>query len=229
MGSATDREERGLLRHALRFPRGRYEASRASQLSGLPERTVYDWAHNRILVPDSPRARPIRWSYRDLVYLRLLARLRSLGMRRDMASARVSLVRRAAAGGDVDEVRLTNRGLFLPGETHDRLSGEAVFEDLVELTERFDLLEPVEGVSTGRLWGPNLIKPSDHTFISPWVLGGEPCIDGSRVPTASVLALVEMRGLSTDDVLVLYPQLTSAGVAEAVSLERRLRGWQAAA
>ncbi len=226
MGSATNSGERELLRHALRFPRGRYEAARAAQLSGLPERTVYDWARNRVLLPDFPHARPMRWSYRDLVYLRLLAKLRSLRMPRDAASQRVALVRHIAAGGDVDEVHLTGRGLFLPGESHDRLSGEAVLYELAELTDRFDLLEPIEGVSTGQLWGPNLVKPTDHTFISPWVLGGEPCIDESRVPTASVLVLVELRGMAPDDVLVLYPQLSAEGITEAVELERRLRSQQ---
>lgn len=229
MDNVREAEERELLRHALRFPRGRYEATRAAQLSGLPSRTVYDWAQNRVLVPDLWNARPMRWSYRDLVYLRLLARLRSRGMQRDEASARVALVRGRAEGEDIDAVRLTGRSIFLPGELHDPVSGEGVFEDLLELTERFDLLEPIEGVSAGQLWGPNLIKPSDHTFISPWVLGGEPCIEGSRVPTASVLALVELRGMSPDQVLVLYPQLTLDGVNEALWLERRLRGEKAAA
>lgn len=65
--------------------------------------------------------------------------------------------------------------------------------------------------------------------MSPWVLGGEPCIGGTRIPTASVLALVERRGMSTGQVIVLYPQLTSEGVDEAVWLERKMRERQAAA
>lgn len=229
MSNAATSSERELLRHALRFPRGRYETARAAQLSGLPERTVYDWARNRVLVPDYARAKPLRWSYRDLVYLRLLARCRAHGMGRDKASEHVKLVRKLAASGSLQEVRLAGRGLLLPGETHDRLTGEAVLDDLAALTERFDLLEPIEGVSTGSLWGPNLIKPSEHTFISPWVLGGEPCVHGTRVPTASVLALVQLRGMSTDQILVLYPQLTPEGVDEAVWLERRMREPRAAA
>jgi uncharacterized protein (DUF433 family)/DNA-binding transcriptional MerR regulator len=227
--SVTGSDEREVLRSALRFPRGRYETARAAQLSGLPERTVYDWARNKILAPDYPNARPLRWSYRDLVFLRLLTRLRAHGMERGVASQRVSLVRELAASDKVDEVRLTHRGLLLPGEQHDRLTGEAVLADLAELTERFDLLEPIEGVSRGALWGPNLVQPTEHTFMSPWVLGGEPCIGGTRIPTASVLALVERRGMSTGQVIVLYPQLTSEGVDEAVWLERKMRERQAAA
>ncbi|HZL05239.1 MAG TPA: DUF433 domain-containing protein [Coriobacteriia bacterium] len=217
-------EGREVLRHALRFPRGRYEARRAAQLSGIPERTVYDWAQEGILVSDFYRADPMRWSYRDLVYLRLLARFRAHGMPRDKAAERVRLVRGLASNdGRLDEVRITDRGLLLPGETHDRLTGEAVLGDLAELTTRFDLLAPIAGVDTEHLWGPNLVKPSDHTFISPAVLGGEPCLDGTRIPTASVHALVEGRGMSNAQVVVLYPQLTEEGVEDAVDIERRMR------
>lgn len=224
VGTAMSDEERAVLRHALRFPRGRYEASRAAQLSGIPERTVYDWAKGGVLVPDFHRASPMRWSYRDLVYLRLLARFRAHGMPRDNAAERVRLVRGLASNDNgLDEVRITDKGLLLPGEDYDRLSGEAVLGDLAELTTSFDLLAPITGVETEHLWGPNLVKPSDHTFISPAVLGGEPCIEGTRIPSAAVHALVEGRGMSNAQVVVLYPQLTEAGVEDAVAIERRMR------
>lgn len=229
MTTAVGGDERQLLRHALRFPRGRYEAARAAQLSGIPRSTLYDWVRERVLVPDFHRASPMRWSYRDLVYLRLLARLRQHGMERDDAAERVRLVRRLAAAGEVESVRLTHRGLLLPGETHDRLTGEAVLADLAELIDSFDLLEPIAGVNTGRLWEPNLVKPTEHTFISPDVLGGEPCIEGTRIPTASVHALVAHRGMNTTQVVALYPQLTPTWVDEAIGLERDMRARPAAA
>lgn len=34
----------------------------------------------------------------------------------------------------------------------------------------FELSEPKEGVSHGYLWGPSLVRPSAHTYVSPWVL-----------------------------------------------------------
>lgn len=230
VGTALTDEERAVLRHALRFPRGRYEARRAAQLSGIPERTVYDWAQEGVLVPDFHGACPMRWSYRDLVYLRLLARLRAHRMPREHAAERVRLVRALAAGGnDLDQVRLTDRTLLLPGEDHDRLTGEQVLGDLAELTGHFDLLAPIADVDTEHLWGPNLVKPTDLTFISPSVLGGEPCIEGTRIPTAAVHALVKHRGMSSAQVVRLYPQLTEEGVDEAVGLEHKMRERKAAA
>src|SRR5687768_10711416 len=53
--SAVERED---LLHALRVPRGRYNAERTAQLSGVPERTVYHWATSGVLVPDFADSAP---------------------------------------------------------------------------------------------------------------------------------------------------------------------------
>jgi uncharacterized protein (DUF433 family) len=225
------RAERGLddrvpLLDAFRIPRGRYKAERAAQLSGIPERTIYDWARHGVLVPDFSHATPKRWSYRDLVYLRLLVRLRTLSMDRDAASLRVAQTRGLLARGEVPvgSLHIARTGIYLPGESHDRVTGQETISELLALTERFDLLAPLEGVSDRPLYGPDLVYPSEYTYISPWVMGGEPCINETRIPTATVMALVELRGLTSGDVLTLYPSLTTAGVEDAVALERRLRG-----
>ena len=219
-------EDRVPLLDAFRVPRGRYKAGRAAQLSGVPERTIYDWARHGALVPDFPNARPKRWSYRDLVYLRLLVRLRTLGMDRDAASRCVAQTRDLLASGEVQvgSVHIARTGVYLPSESHDRLSGQGTISEVLALTERFDLLAPLDGVSDRPLYGPDLVYPSEHTYISPWVMGGEPCVNETRIPTATVIALVELRGLTTGDVLALYPSLTTEGVEDAVALERRLGG-----
>lgn len=68
--SSGDRE---IVLEALRRPRGRYSADRASQLSAIPTRTLHDWASSGVLVPDWIKASPRGWSYRDILYARLLA------------------------------------------------------------------------------------------------------------------------------------------------------------
>ena len=45
-----------------------FAAERAGQLSGVPARTLYDWADAAVLVPDYPKTRPKAWSYRDLAF-----------------------------------------------------------------------------------------------------------------------------------------------------------------
>lgn len=73
----TTADNRALVLRALRYPRGRYSAERAHQLSAVPARTLHDWATAGVLVPDWFAARPRGWSYRDIVYARLMAWLRS--------------------------------------------------------------------------------------------------------------------------------------------------------
>ncbi|TMC05370.1 MAG: DUF433 domain-containing protein [Chloroflexi bacterium] len=223
-------EERFLLIQAFQSPRGRYRADRTSQLSGIPGRTVYHWARERLLVPDYDQDKPKQWSYRDLVYLRLFAWLRSKQHSPAVASQHVSRIRTRLADEATDPmiVRGDNRVVLLGDEQVDLLSGQQLLEGVLEHLSVFDLLVPVdiEELSVGpqsRLWGPNLVRPSAATRMSPWVMSGEPCIEGSRLPTSTVFALSSRRGLSPDHIVGLYPGITLAQVSDAVQLENRLR------
>jgi uncharacterized protein (DUF433 family) len=90
---------------------------------------------------------------------------------------------------------------------------------------QFSLLEPIgELGGKARLWAPDLVTPSTFTFISPWVMAGDPCVARTRIPTASVHALREERGLGTGEIVELYPGLTFEAAEDAYHLERRLRG-----
>lgn len=218
-------EERdSLLRHALRSPRGRYPADRAAHLSGVPRSTVYEWAREAVLVPDYSHATPKLWSYRDLVFLRLLARMRHSGIARVHAAEALKQLRALLAqpGSDITWVRIGN-GLFVGDDTHDLITKQQAFEQVLSITKPFNLLEPIEGVNDHPIWGPDLVEPSAHTYISPHVMGGEPCVDSTRIPSATVLALVDSRGLTSAKIVRLYPQLTSEGIKDAVELERRMR------
>ena len=219
--------QRQELLNAMRHPRGRYSADRASQLSGVPTSTVYDWQRNDVYVPDFGGASPMAWSYRDLVYLRLLAWLRQLKMPRPMAAERVVEVKQyVAAGHELRTIIATSESVVFDDETTDRKTGanHLPFDDLTGLLSVFDLLDPVEELGKHPLWGPDLVTPSAHTYISPWVLGGDPCVEHTRIPTATILALHEERGLSTAQIVELYPGLKPDAAEDAYKLEMRLRG-----
>lgn len=228
MGSHTD-EARAVALQSLRHPRGRYPADRASQLSGIPISTIYDWQRHGIYVPDYRNGRPMAWSYRDLVYLRVLAWLRSEGMPRPEAAEHVRHLRaHVSSGHEVHELR-ADRTSFLPdGDVLAPFNGASVlFPDMLA---RFDLVgAAVEEIDRERIWGPDLVTPSERTYISPWVLGGDPCIDETRIQTASVFALREDRGLEIADVIELFPDLEADAVDDAHRLERRLRGLETVA
>ena len=225
--------ERQTIAYALRHPRGRYTAERASQLSGIPKSTVYDWRRDAVLVPDYPAASPTMWSYRDLVLLRLLAWLRQGGMPRPVATDKVASVRKQLTRGlDVRLIHATRSDIVLSDglggtdfeDDRDNLLPSA---DFYSLLGTFDLLEPIEELRSARnrpIWAPDLVTPSTHSVISPWVLGGDPCITRSRIPTSAVFALSTERRLPVNAIVELYPGLTADATVDAIGLERRLRG-----
>lgn len=232
--SATDAprltaEEQRWLREALRTPRGRYDATRAAQLSGVPARTVYHWATHHVLVPDHGNLRPKAWSYRDLVFLRLTAWLRGHGLALGDVVARVSEWRahfELAPEDATTQVHTDGVGVSLGPLKTDLVSGQEAFDELVSYTVKFDLLAPVgdiDHLGRRRLWGPNLVRPSAQTAMSPWVLGGEPCLRHTRIPTASLYVMRRDRGLSAHDLAELYPEVDEASIEDGLTLESRLR------
>jgi hypothetical protein len=185
-------EELRAVRQALRFPLGRYGYDRAAQLSGVPARTVHHWAKVGALVPDFHPATPKEWSYRDLVFLRLLAWLRARGM--DLATAvdRVAHVRWVLqkSSESFDVVRSDGSIFLLGGEDFDRITGQRVMAEVMEyvsafnLTTSLGLLEEAGGVD--RLWGPDLLRPSGRTAIHPSVMGGAALHRGGIAPPARI-------------------------------------------
>lgn len=223
MGTLTT-EDRALVLRALRYPRGRYSAERAHQLSAVPARTLHDWATAGVLVPDWFAASPRGWSYRDVVYARLMAWLRSKRMERAAAAERVRHLRDLMRTSEIDPLVHSDGAIFLIGDEHcDRFTGQQAFDGVVEVLDVFKLSEPIQGVSKGELWGPSLVRPSVHTYISPWVLGGEPCVQNSRVPSATLYALQVERGLDAESVHKLYDFLPVEAIQDALDLEARLR------
>jgi uncharacterized protein (DUF433 family) len=225
-----DEKARKTVMYALRHPRGRYESGRASQLSGIPRSTVYEWRRHGIYVPDFDGETPTAWSYRDLVYLRLLAWLRQVGMERHTAAGQVSTIKKQVASGrEIHYLFASKDTLVADEERTSRVTGHSLlpFDDLFELFRTFNLLEPIAelgGAEFGRLWAPDLVTPSSFTYISPWVMAGDPCVARTRIPTASIYALRKERGLESARIVELYSGLTVEAADDAYGLERRLRG-----
>jgi uncharacterized protein (DUF433 family) len=218
-------DEKQLVLFAFRYPRGRYSAERAGQLSGVPARTLYDWADAGILVPDFAADRPKAWSYRDLALARLLAWLRQQGHPRPDAAARVSGIRTMMSdpAQQVTEVRSDGSTVLLGEETVDRLTGQQVLAGMTSLLRVFSLVDPISELGSKKLWGPDLLRPTHLTAMSPWVMGGEPVVRATRIPTVSLYALRHERGLDTAHIVALYPGLDAEQVDDAIALEDRLR------
>jgi uncharacterized protein (DUF433 family) len=225
--AGLDESEVEVLKEALRTPRGQYTAQRASQLAGVPLSTLYYWVRESLLVPDYT-GRPMQWSYRDLVFVRLFTFLRSRNHPPNAVSRYVDQVRDAVSSGhgDLRKVHAGRRLVLLGDEAFDRLTGAGFLPLLIEYLDAFSLVAPltVPELGRSRVWGPNLVRPSQHTEIWPWVMSGDPVIRRSRLPTASLFALNQERGLPPVEIVELYRgTLTVDAVSDAINLEKRLR------
>jgi len=59
--------------------------------------------------------------------------------------------------------------------------------------------------------------PADRIVVDHLVMGGAPCIRGTRIPVATIVGLFA-DGYSTDDVIADYPQLITDDVRAALDL-----------
>jgi uncharacterized protein (DUF433 family)/DNA-binding transcriptional MerR regulator len=213
-----------------RFPfAAAYPAGRAASLAGVPLSTLHYWSRHGIWAPSVSTIRPKRWSYADLLALRLIEWLR-----RDKPSVQVprtsmAKIREALAVVEDMGQQLMDRSVTV---RVDRRGGvvlrirEEVFvplprglvQGLMELGG-IDLVEAFAG--HGGIVGPNLTQPRPTLRIIPGKLSGEPHVVDTRIPTFAVAALAAS-GLGPREVVALYPDLTPDNVEEAIDLEGQL-------
>lgn len=60
----------------------------------------------------------------------------------------------------------------------------------------------------------------EHITSDPAVLGGKPCLKGTRISVAFILELYSS-GATLEDILSAYPQLTAEGITEALRYAAR--------
>lgn len=173
-------------------------------------------------------AHPWEWSYRDLIFVRLVAWLRSKGMRRPEVTDRVAAIRvRLAESDTVDVLRSDGRVLLMGDDPGDARTGQLAMPPVLSFLDEFDLTAPIEAQDEfGRrrhMWGPDLLTPSPRSYISPQVMGGEPCVTETRIPTGTLFALHTERALLVENICGLYDELEPSDVADALQLESRLR------
>lgn len=209
---------------------GCYEAGRAAALSGVPISTVYYWARTGVIVPTVSPERPKRWSYADLIGLRLVYWLRhpKTGASFPISASPMSDVRRALA--ELDELGLdiwsssydgpgtplrvdrTGRIYVDVGERIETTYREGVIEEALDLLGPFDTEE-------GQ--GPDLIRPRPHLRIVPGKVSGEPHLDHSRITTLTIASLYDRFGV-VSKVAALYPDVSQHAIQDAIDLERQL-------
>jgi uncharacterized protein (DUF433 family) len=212
---------------------GSYSAERAASLAGIPRSTLYYWARTGLVEPSVSFQKVKRWSYADLLVLRLVDWLRKDKPREEdeaalpqpsMAQIRRELWRVADLGD-----RLIDTGFTVEVDPAGRLhfatsEANAKWIELGRGLRQYeagalDLVRPFE-MHVGVV-GPDLTRPGETLRIIPGKLSGEPHVEGTRIQTQAIGALGS-RGLGSAAILELYPDLGERNVTAAIGLERRL-------
>ena len=208
-----------------------YPAERAASLAGIPISTLYYWARTELVVPSVSIHRVMRWSYADLLVLRLVDWLRKDKPRgdeeRDLPRASMAKIRNELARVEELGDRLMDTGYTVEVDPAGRLHFANAAATWIELGSgrrqyeagALDLVRPFE-MHIGVI-GPDLVRPGETLRIVPGKLSGEPHVEGTRIQTQAIGAL-EGRGLDPESILELYPDLGLANVAAAITLEQRL-------
>ncbi len=208
-----------------------YTADRAASLAGVPRSTLYYWARTGLVTPSVSVSKVKKWSFTDLLVLRLVEWLR-----RDKPEGEITLphtsmktIRREL--GRVEQLgeRLADEATTVWVDRTARLHfgrgtnawielGDNVSQEVIG--SEVDLVRPV-------LWhgysGPDLRRPRETLRIVPGKLAGEPHVAGTRIPTEMIAAL-NRRGFEAAAIQELYPSLSLQAVSDSIDLETVVTG-----
>jgi uncharacterized protein (DUF433 family)/DNA-binding transcriptional MerR regulator len=203
-------------------------AERAAALAGVPKSTLYYWARTGLVIPSVSRERARRWSYADLLVLRLVDWLRHDKPEIDIPRSSMQRIRRELSKAEALGENLLTQGVEVYVDARGRLVfgteermyvqlGHGLSQELVNRS--INLVRPFETPQGMR--GPDLVWPRPTLRILPGKLSGEPHVDGTRIPTNAIAAL-RSRDFGQDQILELYTVLTDQNVLEAIDLESQL-------
>lgn len=196
---------------------GAYDAHEMAYLGATSRTTLQRLAKTGF---DPIEADVMRWSFRQLVAVRLIQGFRSNGLRyrrqpqtlvqqlSDIAAA--SLKHRVGLGGDGD-VYIDDGNGFVNIRT-----GQQALEEVLAIDDAF---RPFV-LGAGQV--PDLLRPGRHTTVHPLTLGGTPCVENKRVAARSLAAAAHR---SRDEKILrsAYPELLPAELADAVSIGDQIR------
>jgi uncharacterized protein (DUF433 family)/DNA-binding transcriptional MerR regulator len=204
-----------------------YSAQLAAALSGATDGQLRYWRQSRngqppLLAPEYG-SRPASYSYRDVLTLRMFARLREeislQKVRKAVACVESQLPKGAhiseeqirALPGGKSAVWISKEGDYVDTVAQPGQSGiRVVIEDIFRSFRTFRGLEV-----------PDLVHPEPGLLIDPAVKGGTPVAEGTRV-TYDRLSGLRRDGLSVAEVRELYPWVSAESIEGATKFAHRL-------
>jgi len=208
---------------------GFYSTTQVARLAQIPLGTLRDWRRRGIIEPSVTMEADGQvieegYSYADLTIIRLLRALRKDQI--DLTSAGIALrhlfdrLGPPSAGWADAHVYFVGRRIFAERGDAWGTTAATQFGQLVEERLFGDLFGELRAMEEGA----SILVPREHqkwVTIDPNVMGGEPVVRGTRIPTA---ALYRMRraGRTLSDIANTYPRLARAAIRSALSFETAL-------
>lgn len=208
---------------------GFYSTVQVSRLARVPLRTLYDWKTRGIIAPsvrvmDKGLLVLDGYSYADLTIIRILRALRE--DRIDLTSAGVALKHLLERLGPPSHgwanahVYLVGNRIYAKKEDQWDTTAATQFGQKVETRMFGDLFKDLkEGEEEGSILVPAGLR--SFVDIDPDVMGGQPVVRGTRVPT-SILAMLKARGKSVLELARLYYPIPKKAIERAVEYEEYL-------
>lgn len=207
---------------------GAYTAERAAALSGVPKSTIHWWARHDVLVPSVSARKVMRWSYADLMGLRVIYWLRQRKVSKlgtEIPRTSMPAVRRALRELRALDLSIWDRdrpALLVDGNGQIHVKADAGVQNLerqIVSPDMLDLIAPFTTTEGTR--GPDLVMPRADLRIVPGKLSGSPHVAHTRLETRALAALAH-DGFDAEGIHRLYPYVSTQQIDQALDLERQL-------
>jgi uncharacterized protein (DUF433 family) len=207
---------------------GFYSLRDVGRLAGIPMRTLYNWRLRGIISPslESRSGNTVEegYAYADLTIIRLIRALRE--DRIDFEAAKKALSHMytrlgpPSKGWAGERVYFVGRSIFVEGQDEWPITDATKLGQTVAPVLFGDLFGELRDLEDGSsILIPKHFRPYVH--IDPKVLGGEPVVRGTRLPTSMLGALAQARGVAA--VVRMYASLVSPKILrQAIAFERHL-------
>jgi len=208
---------------------GFYPTSQVARLARIPTSTLYEWKRRGIIAPSvrvisAGEVADEGYSYADLTVVRLLRELRDDHI--DLTSAGVALQHLSQRLGPVDSGWADAHVYFVGNRIYAERPDEWGITDATGFGQRLeerlfgDYFEELRRLEEGAsIIIPEVFRRSIE--IDPEIMGGEPVLRNTRVPTAVLMELVR-EGAKVRDVVALYRPIPKEDIEAAIAYERYL-------
>lgn len=198
-----------------------FDLKLTSYLSGATEYQLRNWSRKGILVPEVNQSNPMRYSFRDLVAARTVARLRAFTSLQRITKA-VRTLEEQDLTDHLSEYRFGYDGKSIKLWNEDQLMDIDRNPGQFELYTFEDIYKPFENFRKRLV--PDLLEPAPGISVNPRRRGGIPTVAGTRVTCDTVLDYAD--DIQTEDDLEDYfPFLKLEDVRNAKAFQQELEAF----